>query len=67
MKYNLIVSFECGSTVVWNQQIDDEWRITFESMNEALDFMLLLIKGKTTNGNQDATRYAVQDTDLLVS
>jgi len=22
---------------------------------------------ETTNGNQDATRYAVQDTDLLVS
>jgi len=51
MKYNLIVSFDCGSTVVWNQQIDDEWRITFESMNEALDFMLALIKGDTPNGN----------------
>jgi hypothetical protein len=53
MKYNLIVSFEvdCGCTVVWNQRSEDEWRITFESMNEALDFMLLLIKGDTTNGN----------------
>jgi hypothetical protein len=51
MKYNLIVSFDCGSTVVWNQRSEDEWRITFESMNEALAFMLLLIKGDTTNGN----------------
>jgi len=40
MRYNLIVSFDCGSTVIWNQTKDNEWRVTFESMEEAQAFMM---------------------------
>ncbi len=43
MKYNLIVSYDSGSTVVWNQTKDKEWRVTFESMEEAQAFMINLL------------------------
>lgn len=44
MKYNLHVFFDAGDTVVWNKSRDNEFRVSFESLAEAQEFIAMLVK-----------------------
>jgi len=44
MKYNLHVFFDAGDTVVWNKVHDNEFRVSFESLAEAQEFIAMLVK-----------------------
>jgi hypothetical protein len=44
MKYNLFVFFDAGDTVVWNKTRDNEFRVSFESLAEAQEFIAMLVQ-----------------------
>ena len=40
---NIIVSLEAGDWVVWNKSRYNEWTVTFNDRQDALDFLKLML------------------------